>query len=46
MLDAYSHGEWLLDDIKSLRENHLIGITSRVSDGEDEGVTLDSVPHL
>jgi hypothetical protein len=32
MLDAYSHGEWLLDDIESLREDHLIGITSRVSD--------------
>ena len=41
MLDPHSHREWLLDDIESFREDHLIGITSRVTDRDDEYITLN-----
>ena len=40
VFDPHSHREWLLDNIESLVQDHLIGITSRVSDREDQRVTL------
>ncbi len=40
VFDTHSHREWLLDNIESFTQDHLIGITSRVPNSEDQCVTL------
>ena len=42
VFDTDSHGERLLYDIESLRKDHLIRITSGVSDRENKSITLDA----